>query len=70
VFFQRGTEWVATGRVTQAVPASFPTANTVSFRTDLAEMDPNAKKGMNAFDASPPARPAGVQPAGPQAVPR
>jgi type 1 glutamine amidotransferase len=38
VTFQRGTEWVATGRVTQRVPASFPTADTVSFRPDLAAL--------------------------------
>jgi type 1 glutamine amidotransferase len=38
--FQRGTEWVATGRVTQKVPADFPTATTVSYRVDIAEMDP------------------------------
>ncbi|HVZ82158.1 MAG TPA: ThuA domain-containing protein [Terracidiphilus sp.] len=38
--FQRGTEWAATGRVTQKVPADFPTANTVSYRVDLASMDP------------------------------
>lgn len=38
VTFQRGTEWAATGRVTQRVPASFPTADTVSFRPDLAEL--------------------------------
>jgi hypothetical protein len=37
--FQRGTEWAATGKVTQAVPASFPTANTVSYRVDIARMD-------------------------------
>ncbi len=37
---QRGTEWVATGRVTQKVPADFPTATTVSYRVDIAEMDP------------------------------
>lgn len=30
--FQRGTEWAATGRVTQAVPADFPTAGKVSLR--------------------------------------
>ena len=34
--FQRGTEWVATGRVTQKVPATFPTAKTVSYRVDIA----------------------------------
>jgi uncharacterized protein len=38
--FQRGTEWAATGRVTQKVPADFPTADTVSYRVDIAEMDP------------------------------
>jgi type 1 glutamine amidotransferase len=37
---QRGTEWAATGKVTQKVPASFPTANTVSFRVDIAAMAP------------------------------
>jgi hypothetical protein len=43
--FQRGTEWAATGRVTQRVPAGFPTANTVSYRVDLAQMDPEFRKG-------------------------
>jgi type 1 glutamine amidotransferase len=38
--FQRGTEWAATGKVTQKIPASFPTVNTVSFRTDIAAMEP------------------------------
>ena len=44
--FQRGTEWAATGRVTQKVPAGFPTADTVSFRVDIAEMDPAFGKGQ------------------------
>ncbi len=51
--FDRGTEWAATGRVTQKVPVDFPTANTVSFRVDLAEMDPAFLKGAavtNSFD--------------------
>ena len=30
--FQRGTEWAATGKVTQKVPADFPTADKVSTR--------------------------------------
>ncbi len=30
--FQRGTEWAATGKVTQKVPAAFPTADRVSSR--------------------------------------
>jgi len=48
---QRGAEWAATGKVTQKVPATFPTANTVSYRVDIAAMDP-------AFMASPTPRPA------------
>jgi hypothetical protein len=45
--FQRGTEWAATGQVTQKVPASFPAANTVSFRVDLAAMDPAFLNGAS-----------------------
>ena len=41
--FQRGTEWAATGKVKQKVPATFPTANTVSYRADIARMEPAAK---------------------------
>ena len=41
--FQRGTEWAATGKVTQKIPAGFPTAETVSFRVDIAAMDPGYK---------------------------
>lgn len=48
--FQRGTEWVATGRVTQRVPATFPSANTVSYRVDIAEMDPAFLKGAAPVD--------------------
>jgi type 1 glutamine amidotransferase len=36
--FQRGTEWAATGKVTQKVPAAFPTAEMVSYRADIAAM--------------------------------
>jgi type 1 glutamine amidotransferase len=36
VTLQRGTEWAATGEVTQAVPASFPTAEAPRYRDDLA----------------------------------
>ena len=64
VTFQRGTEWAATGKVTQAVPANFPTANSVSYRAEIGLKDPNASKGMNVFDAPPPPRPAGA-PGGP-----
>jgi uncharacterized protein len=33
---QRGTEWAATGAVTQKVPADFPDATTVRSRSDIA----------------------------------
>ena len=49
---QRGTEWAATGKVTQKVPANFPTANSVSYRADIAAMDPNYKRGLNGLDAA------------------
>jgi uncharacterized protein len=45
--FQRGTEWAATGRVTQKAPADFPTARTVSYRVDIAEMDPGFLNGAS-----------------------
>jgi uncharacterized protein len=44
--FQRGTEWAATGRVTQKIPRTFPTADTVSFRPDIAAMDPAVGDGV------------------------
>jgi hypothetical protein len=44
--FQRGAEWAATGKVTQKVPKTFPTADTVSYRTDLAAMDPDVADGI------------------------
>jgi type 1 glutamine amidotransferase len=52
VTLQRGTEWAATGTVTQKVPASFPSATTVSYRSDLASMDPGYTKGLNPLDAA------------------
>jgi type 1 glutamine amidotransferase len=45
--FQRGTEWAATGKVTQKVPPDFPTATTVSYRVDIAEMDPAFLNGAS-----------------------
>jgi hypothetical protein len=63
VLFQRGVEWAATGKVTQPVPSTFPTANTVSYRSDLEAMDPNAVKGLNGMDLTPPAMPG--RPGGP-----
>jgi type 1 glutamine amidotransferase len=50
VTFQRGTEWAATGKVTQKAPANFPTANAVTYRTDIAAMDPNYPNGLNPLD--------------------
>jgi hypothetical protein len=50
VTLQRGVEWAATGKVTQKVPQSYPTANTVSYRTDIAAIGPNYTKGMNPMD--------------------
>ena len=52
VTLQRGTEWAATGKVTQKVPQVFPTANTVAYRTDFAAMDPGYKAGLNPLDAA------------------
>jgi hypothetical protein len=52
VTFQRGTEWAASGKVTQNVPSNFPTANSVSYRADLAAMDPGYKAGLDPLDAA------------------
>ena len=52
VTFQRGTEWAARGEVTQKVPPNFPTADSVSYRTDFAAMDPGYTKGLNPLDAA------------------
>jgi type 1 glutamine amidotransferase len=52
VTFQRGTEWAATGKVTQKVPRNFPTADTVSYRTDIAVMDPGFRNGLNPLDSA------------------
>jgi type 1 glutamine amidotransferase len=51
--YQRGAEWAATGRVTQKVPADFPTAGSESLRVDIAKMDPDFRNGppqVNPFD--------------------
>ena len=52
--FQRGAEWAATGKVTQKVPKNFPTADTVSYRADLAAMDPMVADGV--LTTLPPAK--------------
>jgi len=54
VTLQRGAEWAATGAVTQKVPASFPTANAVSYRADLAAMDPGFRNGLDPLDRAQP----------------
>jgi type 1 glutamine amidotransferase len=50
VTLQRGTEWVATGAVTQTVPTNFPTMNTVAYRADLAAMAPKFANGLDPLD--------------------
>jgi type 1 glutamine amidotransferase len=50
VTLQRGTEWAATGSVTQKVPANFPTADSVSYRSDLAAMSPIYARGLDNLD--------------------
>jgi len=42
--------------VTQKVPASFPTAQTVSYRSDLAAMDPDYPNGLDNLDLPVPRR--------------
>ncbi len=44
--FQRGAGWAANGRGTQKVPKTFPTADTVNYRPDLAAMDPLVADGV------------------------
>jgi len=56
VTFQRGTEWAATGQVTQKIPAHFPTADSVSYRADIAAMDPDFKNGLDNLDLPLPRR--------------
>ena len=50
---RRGTEWAATGKVTQKVPANFPTANTVSYRIDIAEIEPKFSESQVNKPATP-----------------
>jgi mono/diheme cytochrome c family protein len=58
VTLQRGTEWAATGSVTQNVPSDFPTADTVSVRGSLAAMgQAPAPAGGRGSQASPAALP-------------
>jgi type 1 glutamine amidotransferase len=55
VTLQRGTEWAATGKVTQKIPAVFPSADVVSYRNDIAAMDVNYRRGLNPLTAPQPA---------------
>jgi type 1 glutamine amidotransferase len=50
VTFQRGTEWAASGTVTQKTSSSFPTPSVVAYRADLAAMDPKYQNGLNGLD--------------------
>jgi mono/diheme cytochrome c family protein len=54
VTFQRGTEWAATGAVTQNVPSTFPTADKVSTRADLAAMESQGGGSQASPAAAPP----------------
>jgi type 1 glutamine amidotransferase len=56
VTLQRGTEWTATGAVTQRVPTGFPSASMVAYRADLAAMDPRYENGLDALDQPVPPR--------------
>jgi hypothetical protein len=56
VTFQRGTEWAASGAVTQKVPSTFPTADTVSYRVDLAALDPRFANGLDPLSSAPAGR--------------
>lgn len=75
VTFQRGAEWAATGKVTQKIPGTFPSTNTVTYRADIAAMDPDYRNGLNALDtpASPGSRrgtPAPATPPPPATAPQ
>ena len=56
ITLQRGTEWAATGEVTQKIPAALPTDTSVMYRSDLAAMDPRFKNGLDNLDLPVPAR--------------
>ena len=43
--FNAAPEWAATGKVTQKIPPAFPTAETISYRADIASMDPAIARG-------------------------
>lgn len=50
----RGTEWAATGRVTQKVPADFPASpDVLAYRVDLAKIDATSAQPATASAAAP-----------------
>jgi type 1 glutamine amidotransferase len=51
--YQRGTEWAATGKVTQKVPGNFPNEKTVSYRADIAGEDPAVSRGVATTGGAP-----------------
>ena len=55
VTFQRGTEWAASGAVTQRVPASVPAPDRVSARADIAAMEQAAPSQASPASLPPPA---------------
>jgi len=56
VTLQRGTEWAATGNVTQKVPADFPTADAVRVRANIASIGQQSQPpGSQQAPATPPA---------------
>ena len=72
VTFQRGTEWAASGSVTQNVPPDFPGPDAVSSRADLAAMDraqaPAGGRGQASPAAVPPPASATPQSYSPEQV--
>jgi uncharacterized protein len=58
VTLQRGTEWAATGGVTQKIPSDFPSPDAVSYRSNLVAMDraqtPAGGRGAQASPAAVP----------------
>jgi type 1 glutamine amidotransferase len=69
--FLRGTEWAATGKVTQKVPADFPTnPDVLSYRLDLAKMaSNNGQPAAAPGDRAGAGRGAPAAPAGASAAP-
>src|SRR5215510_14243504 len=60
VTFQRGTEWAATGHVTQRVPSDFPTADQVRVRANIAAIGQQpTQPGPPPAGQTPPTPPSG-----------